>query len=158
MEPLTASALAIGTVIATKALEKTGEKVGEALWDKTGQFLVTLKKHSPQTVVAIEKAPSQPLDYGKALLEVESTAKANPEVAQAAQELATATETHPPSNLAEILQEIKASVEKSQQSYPHLLAEAEAPQNRANINIGGDVKGVSAYDISGGSITQGDIS
>ena len=64
MEPLTAGAIAIGTVIATKALEKTGEKVGETLWDKTGEFLVTLKKHSPDTVVAIEKAPSQPLDYG----------------------------------------------------------------------------------------------
>lgn len=118
MEPLTAGAIAIGTVIATKALEKTGEKVGELLWDKTGQFLVILKKHSPQTVVAIEKTPSQPLDYGKAVLEVESAAKANPEVAQAAQELATVAETNPPSNLAEILKEIKAFIEKSQQSYP----------------------------------------
>ncbi|MHC5863030.1 hypothetical protein [Nostoc sp.] len=118
MEPFTVGAIAIGTVITTKALEKTGEKVGEVLWDKTAQFLVTLKKHSPNTVVAIEKAPSQPLDYGKALLEVESAAKANPEVAQAAQELATVAETNPPSNLAEILKEIKVSIEKSQQSYP----------------------------------------
>lgn len=68
--------------------------------------------------VAIEKTPSQPLDYGKAVLEVESAAKANPEVAQAAQELATVAETNPPSNLAEILKEIKAFIEKSQQSYP----------------------------------------
>jgi len=37
-----ANAIAIGTVIATIALEKTGK----TLWDKTGQFLVTLKKHS----------------------------------------------------------------------------------------------------------------
>jgi hypothetical protein len=118
MEPLTAGAIAIGTVIATKALEKTGEKVGETLWDKTGQFLVTLKKHSPQTVVAIEKAPSQPIDYGKAVLEVESAAIANTVVNQAVQELVTAAETNPPSNLAEILKQIKASVEKSQQSYP----------------------------------------
>lgn len=90
MEPLTAGAIAIGTVIATKALEKTGEKVGEALWDKTGQFLVTLKKHSPHTVVAIEKAQEQPLDYSKAVLEVESAAKAHAEVNQAVQELAAA--------------------------------------------------------------------
>jgi hypothetical protein len=34
MEPLTAGAIAIRTVIATKALEKTGEKVGETLWDR----------------------------------------------------------------------------------------------------------------------------
>ncbi|MDF5716583.1 MAG: hypothetical protein PUP93_22620 [Rhizonema sp. NSF051] len=32
MEPLTAGAIAIG--IATKALEKTGDKVGETLWDR----------------------------------------------------------------------------------------------------------------------------
>lgn len=117
MEPLTA-AIAVGTIVATKALEKTTEKGTELLLDKAGKFLVTLKKHSPNTVVAIEKAPSQPLDYGKAVLEVESAAKANTEVAQAAQELATVAQTHPPSNLAEILREIKEAVEKSQQSYP----------------------------------------
>ena len=118
MEPLTTAAIAIGTVVATKALEKTGEKVGEALWDKTGKFLVTLKKQSPHTVTAIEKAPEQPLDYGKAVVEVESAAKANPEVNQAMQDLALLTENNPPSNLAEILKEIKAAVEKCQQSYP----------------------------------------
>lgn len=31
MEPLTIAAIAVGSVIATKALEKTGEKVGETL-------------------------------------------------------------------------------------------------------------------------------
>lgn len=103
MEPLTASAIAIGTVIATKALEKTGEKVGEALWDKTAQFLVTLKKHSPNTIVAIEKAPSQPLDYGKAVLEVESAAQINPEVNQAMQELAAAAKAEPNLKFNEIL-------------------------------------------------------
>lgn len=113
MEPLTAGAIAIGTVIATKALEKTGEKVGESLWDKTGQFLVTLKKHSPNTVVAIKKAPSQPLDYGKAVLEVESAAKANPQVNQAVRELVAEAEANPPSNLAEALKEIAKILAKS---------------------------------------------
>jgi hypothetical protein len=103
MEPLTTAAIAIGTVVATKALEKTGEKVGEALWDKTGKFLVTLKKQSPHTVTAIEKAPEQPLDYGKAVVEIESAAKANPEVAEAAQELAAAAKAEPNPKLAEIL-------------------------------------------------------
>ncbi len=118
MEPLTASVIAVGTIVATKVLEKTTEKGTEILLDKAGKFLVTLKKHSPHSVVAIEKAPQEPLDYGKAVLEVESAAKANPEVAQAAQELVTAAETNPPANLAEILREIKEAVEKSQKSYP----------------------------------------
>ncbi|MEH2168991.1 MAG: hypothetical protein V7K41_20490 [Nostoc sp.] len=103
MEPLTAGAIAIGTVIATKALEKTGEKVGESLWDKTGQFLLTLKKHSPHTVVAIEKAQEQPLDYGKAVLEVESAAKANAEVNQAVQELAAAAKAETNPKIVEIV-------------------------------------------------------
>ena len=118
MEPLTAGAIAIGTVIATKALEKTGEKVGETLWDKTGEFLVTLKKHSPHTAVAIEKAPSQPLDYGKAVLEVESAAIAHSQVNKAVQELVAEASAHPPLNLAEALKEIKAALEKSQLQYP----------------------------------------
>ncbi|TFI55384.1 hypothetical protein BLD44_004740 [Mastigocladus laminosus UU774] len=118
MEPLTTAAIAIGSVVATKALEKTGEKVGEALWDKTGQFIVKLRKQSPQIVAAIEKAPEQPLDYGKAILELATAAETDREVAQAAEELATAAETDPPSNLAELLREIKAAVEKSQQLYP----------------------------------------
>ncbi|MEH1933438.1 MAG: hypothetical protein V7L14_06870 [Nostoc sp.] len=106
MEPLTAGAIAIGTLIATKALEKTGEKVGETLWDKTGQFLVTLKKHSPHTVVAIEKAQEQPLDHGKAVLavlEVESAAKAHAEVNQAVQELAAAAKAETNPKIVEIV-------------------------------------------------------
>ena len=100
---LETAAIAVGTIIATKALEKTTKKVTESLVDKTGKFLVTLKKQSPHTVVAIEKAPEQPLDYGKAVLEVESAAKANPEVAQAMQELAQAAKAEPNPKLAEIL-------------------------------------------------------
>ena len=100
---LETTAIAVGTIIATKALEKTTEKVTESLLDKTGKFLVTLKKQSPHTVVAIEKAPEQPLDYGKAVLEVESAAKANPEVAQAMKELAEAAKAEPNPKLAEIL-------------------------------------------------------
>jgi hypothetical protein len=103
MEPLSTAAIAIGTVIATKALEKTGEKVGEALWDKTGKFLVTLNKHSPQTVVAIQKAPEAPIDYGKAVLEVESAAKENPEVNQAMQDVAAAAKAETNPKIVEIV-------------------------------------------------------
>lgn len=120
MEPLTTAAIAIGTVIATKALEKTGEKVGETLWDETGKFLVTLKKQSPHTVTAIEKAPEQPLDYGKAVVEVESAAKANPEVAQAAQELAAAAKAEPNPNFIQLIQKIADNL-KSQPQQPNVI-------------------------------------
>jgi len=107
MEPLSTAAIAIGSVIATKALEKTGEKVGEALWDKTGKFLVTLKKHSPHTITAIEKAPEEPLDFGKAVVEAESAAKVDSEVNQAMEEVAAAAKVDP--KVAPIINNINSS-------------------------------------------------
>ncbi|MBD2491525.1 hypothetical protein [Aulosira sp. FACHB-615] len=97
MEPLTTAAIALGSVVATKALERTGEMVGETLWNKTGELLVKLRKHSPNVVAAIEKAPATPLDYGNVVIEIEAAAKADPEVAQAVQEVVTAAqaETNP---------------------------------------------------------------
>lgn len=118
MEPLTTAAIAVGTIIATKALEKTGENIGQTVWNKINKFLATLKKHSPHTVAAIEKTPEQPLDYGKAVLEVETVANADSEVNQTMQELAVAAKTNPPSNLAKILRDMKETIEKSQQPYP----------------------------------------
>ncbi len=138
MEPLTAGAIAIGTVIATKALEKTGEKVGEALWDKTGQFLVTLKKHSPHTVVAIEKAPSQPLDYGKAVLEVESAAKEHPEVNQAVKELVAAAKADP-KVASRVQEELETNIKSQSANVINNTKLAEAIKNvfQGNTIIGG---------------------
>ncbi len=42
MEPLTTAAISIGSIVATKALEKTGDKVGEALSQKIINFLSLL--------------------------------------------------------------------------------------------------------------------
>jgi hypothetical protein len=50
---------------------------------------------SPDTVTAIEKAPEQPLDYGQAILEVESVAKTSPELSQIMTELVKAIEAEP---------------------------------------------------------------
>lgn len=141
MEPISTALIAIGTVMANKALEKTAEKISEGLWDKSAKFLVTLKKESPQTVTAIEKVPEQPLDYGKAVLEVESAALANPEVNQAMEELALLTNNNPPSNWDEIMSEIKASLEKSQQESPstfnqNILKAVNAAQYQKNDQRG----------------------
>ena len=111
MEPFTTAAIAIGSVVATKALEKTGEKVGETLWQQTGNFLNSLRNESPDTVTAIEKAPEQPLDYGKAVLETEAAAKANPEVAQRMQELVAMVETEP--LLKDLVDSIKSQTQQT---------------------------------------------
>ena len=70
MEPITmatTAAVAVLTILGTKALEKTGEKIGEAVWDRRAKFMECLKLESPETVTAIEKAPEQPLNYGQAI-------------------------------------------------------------------------------------------
>jgi primosomal protein N'' len=121
MEPFTTAAIAIGSVVATKALEKTGEKVAETLWQQTGNFLNSLKKESPDTVTAIEKAPEQPLDYGKAVLETEAAAKANPEVAQRMQELVAMVETEP--LLKDLVNSIKSQTQQTTVINSQKLAE-----------------------------------
>jgi len=121
MEPFTTAAIAIGSVVATKALEKTGEKVGETLWQQTGNFLNSLRNESPDTVTAIEKAPEQPLDYGKAVLETEAAAKANPEVAQRMQELVATAETEP--LLKDLVDSIKSQTQQTTVINSQKLAE-----------------------------------
>ncbi|MBC6476515.1 MAG: hypothetical protein GDA56_26790 [Hormoscilla sp. GM7CHS1pb] len=120
MESLTMAAVAIGTVVATKALEKTGAKVGEAVFDQTAKFLESLKQESPGTMIAIEQAPELPLDYGKAVLEIEAAAKVNPQFAQAMQELATTAEAEGNPKLDEVLQEIKDTLNARQASMSKL--------------------------------------
>jgi hypothetical protein len=121
MEPFTTAAIAIGSVVATKALEKTGEKVGETLWQQTGNFLNSLRNESPDTVTAIEKTPERPLDYGKAVLETEAAAKANPEVAQRMQELVATAETEP--LLKELVNSIKSQTQQTTVINSQKLAE-----------------------------------
>jgi MinD-like ATPase involved in chromosome partitioning or flagellar assembly len=115
MEPITLTTAAIGTAIATtlatKALEKTGERIGEKVFDETGKLLLRLKSKSPDTVTAIELAEQQPLDYGKAVWEVQETAKQYPEVAQAVRDVETAVKEEPNSKLAQAIQDIKRKLE-----------------------------------------------
>ncbi len=122
MEPLTTAAVVIGSVLATKALEKTGEKVGEAVFDQTAKFLESLKEESPGTMIAIEQVRELPLDYSKAMQEIEAATKGNPQVAQAMQELATAAEAEADQNsmLYEVLQEIKDEQKFRQPSMSNL--------------------------------------
>jgi ABC-type transporter Mla subunit MlaD len=114
MEPLTTGAIAVATVLATKALEKIGENIGDTLSHKTQQFLELLKQRLPGTFAAIEQAPEQPLNYGQAVLDIETAAKTDPNISQVIQELTQLAETNPPKNLAEILKEIQAAFANSQ--------------------------------------------
>lgn len=74
MEPLLTAALALGTIIGTKALETSTEKTVVTLLDKTKQFLTNLKQESPTTVTAIESAPATPLNYSEIIPAIQAAA------------------------------------------------------------------------------------
>jgi cell division protein FtsN len=106
MDPLTLAATAVVATVLTKALEKTGEKLGEKVFDKSEKFIASLKKSSPSTVVAIEKASEQPLDYGRAVLDVDAVSKKDPEVAEAVEALALAAQEDQNQKLAWMILEV----------------------------------------------------
>ena len=96
-EPVTMTAAAIATLILTKAFEKTGEKVTEAVWKQGEKLLALLKHKAPGTAGAIatvaqnpQLAERQPANFGVAVL-VEQLEKAaiDPEVRVELEQLAT---------------------------------------------------------------------
>ena len=99
MEPvtLTAVATAIATIVLTKALEKTGEKLGEAALDKSRELIEQLhnKNKLPLLADATQQNPQQPLDYGKAVLELKAAADADTEIAQSVREVEAAANADP---------------------------------------------------------------
>ncbi|NEO48435.1 MAG: hypothetical protein F6K55_31740 [Moorea sp. SIO4A3] len=147
MELLTTAGLAIATVLATKPLEKIGENIGQVIWDTPKRlFLESFRKQSPETVMAIEKAPEQPLDYAEVVLELEAAAKQNPEVAQAMEHLVTTVDAEALPNLEQILQEITKALESHQAKRDNYKIEKVDNQgnfvqgnisNKENTNIGG---------------------
>jgi len=116
MEPLTTSAVALATVVGIKVLEKTGENVGQLLWDKVRNFLESLNQESPDMATAIERVAEHPLDYGEAVLEIESAAQTNSKFARNMEELAAAGKANPHPKFAEIMEEIKEALKYQKQS------------------------------------------
>jgi undecaprenyl pyrophosphate synthase len=84
------------------------------VFTESEKFLGELKKKSPETGTAIEKAPEQSLDYGQAVIEVQALAERNLEIAEAMQALALAVEKEPNPKVTDIAQEIINAL-KSQQ-------------------------------------------
>lgn len=114
MEPLILAATAIATTILTKTFEKTGEKLGEKVVEQSSKFLTSLKDKSPTVAKMIELSPKHPLDYGQAVLEVNSLARVDSEIAREVETLAELAlqENHP--RLEQIIQEIQRTLELQQ--------------------------------------------
>ena len=104
MEPITAGAIALITLLLDKTLDKTGEKIVDKAFEQGGKLVKLLKAKSPETGTAIEKvaenpelAKQQPEDYGEAVLveKVESAAKTDPEIRAEVEALAETVQSQP---------------------------------------------------------------
>ena len=98
VEPITTlTAATIATLVATKAFEKTGEKVTEAVWNLVSKFLAAVRKKDGAT--AIETASQNPQlseQQAKELTtKVEALATDDPDIQQAAQAIQTAIQAQP---------------------------------------------------------------
>ena len=104
MEPVTLTASAIAVLIATKAFEKTGEKLTESIWNSVEKFLAHLQRKDPKTAEAIavvakqpELAQQQPTVYGQqALIEkVETLVQNDGELRKLTEAIQTAVQAQP---------------------------------------------------------------
>ncbi|MBD2038281.1 hypothetical protein H6F76_25335 [Leptolyngbya sp. FACHB-321] len=94
MEPLSTAAIAVATLILKKALEKTGEKLGEAVSHQAAELLQLIQRKNLPQSKAIAQA-DQPIDAGRAVLELDTATKSDPELAQSVANLAGAVQAEP---------------------------------------------------------------
>jgi hypothetical protein len=66
MEPITATVVA--TILITKVLEKSGDKLGEVLTNKMGQAINKIRQYSPETAIALESGDTQILNLDQGVL------------------------------------------------------------------------------------------
>ena len=104
MEPVTLTASAIALLIATKAFEKTGEKLTESVWNSVEKFSAHLQRKDPKTAEAIavvakqpELAQQQPTVYGQQALseKVENLVQNDRELRKLTEAIQTAVQAQP---------------------------------------------------------------
>jgi len=147
MEPLTAGAIALVTLASNKFIEKTGEILAEKVFEQGGKVMKLLKRKSPETASELEAAaehpalpPGQPEDFGEAVLveKIESAAKADPEIREAVEALATDVDA-----AAKVNPELEKAINE--------LTEAVQAQRQSGITITNTAEKIYG-NIQGGSI------
>ncbi len=111
MEPISLTAAAIATLVFTKVTDKITEDLSEKVLEKAGNLLSLLKIKLPSTANAIELSQQQPLDYHRAVSDLDAVMKDNV-VAKAVQEVNAAVNAN-----SKIAEAIKASA-KALESHP----------------------------------------
>jgi uncharacterized membrane protein len=147
MEPLTAGAIALATLLLNKSVEKTGEILAEKVFEQGGKVMKLLKRKSPETASELEAAaehpalpPGQPEDFGEAVLveKIESAAEADSEIREAVEALGNDVK-----EAAQVNPELEKAIKE--------LTEAVQAQRQSGITITNTAEKIYG-NIQGGSI------
>jgi hypothetical protein len=131
MDPLTAGAIALATLLLNKSAEKAGEIITEKAFEQGGKVMKLLKRKSPETASELEAAaenpalpPGQLEDIGEAVLveKIESAANADPEIRAAVEALGNdvqeAVKVNP--ELEKAIKELTEAVKAQKQSLQNI--------------------------------------
>ena len=120
MEPISITAVAttITTIFFTKAIEKTGENLGEFLSDKTKILIGKLSSKSSKVKGLLEAEEQQPLQIGEAILEVKQIAEEDSEIAEAILEVETAAKDEPNPKFQDEINQVKQEAAKLEVQQP----------------------------------------
>jgi uncharacterized membrane protein len=143
MEPLTAGAIALATLLLNKTFEKTGELIVAKTFEQGGKVIELLKRKSPETAGELEAAlenpalpPGQPEDFGEAVLveKIESAAKADPEIRAAVEALGNDVQ-----EAAKVNPELEKAIRDLTEVVKAQKITNIAKNNTGNVAVGGSV-------------------
>nr|WP_322721696.1 hypothetical protein [Nostoc sp. ChiQUE02]MDZ8234803.1 hypothetical protein [Nostoc sp. ChiQUE02] len=152
MEPLTAGAIALVTLLLNKTLDKTSEIIVAKAFEQAGKVIKLLKHKSPDTAIAIEAAvetqalpPGQREDIGEAVLveTIESAAQTDPEIKAAVEALAIDLDA-----VIKVNPELAAAVVALTEAVKTQQSISQAPAKIA------ETIGINKQNISGGEVYQ----
>jgi hypothetical protein len=142
MEPLTAGAIALVTLLLNKTFEKTGEIIVVKAFEQGGKVIELLKQKSRDTADILEAAVKnaalpvgQREDIGEAVLveKIESVGKADPEIKAAVEALASSTDIASAQN-PQLAAAIEALTETVKAQRPSIINENWQGINFKNAN------------------------
>ena len=136
MEPvtLTTVATAIATIFFTQVLEKSGENLGQVLSDKTQNLVAKLRGKSDKIAGLSKGNQQQPLDYGKAILELKELAEQNSELAKAIKEVEAEANQESNPQFKQKLQEVREEASKLEGKEASIQNLAKLAEKINNLN------------------------
>lgn len=94
MEPLSSAAIVIASLIATKAFEKTGEKLGEVFTDRLGKFINLVQSKTLPKTQAVETG-AEAANYEEAVSELELATQSDTQLSAAVLEITQVVKSDP---------------------------------------------------------------